>query len=70
MNPLLLIRIVRYLLRLLLVLLGIGAVMNGWGLCHEPESAEIGVLMIAAGILLPCAEGVFCLLNKVEKKIS
>lgn len=63
-----LIGIARWLLRFLLLLLGAGVVMNGGGLCREPESASVGVLMIAAGILLPGAEGLFLLLKKAEKK--
>ena len=68
MNPMALIKITRWLLRFLLLMLGIGVAMNGWGLCIDPESAEIGILMIAAGILLPGAEGLFLLLKKAEKK--
>ena len=68
MSPVLLIRITRWLLRFLLLMLGVGVVMNGWGLCIDPESTEIGVLMIVAGILLPGAEGLFLLLKKAEKK--
>ena len=68
MNPRILVRITRWLLRLFLLLLGVGVAMNGWGLCVDPESAEIGVLMIAAGVLLPGAEGLFLLLGQAEKK--
>ena len=68
MNPLVLIGITRWLLRFLLLMLGIGVAMNGWGLCIDPESTEIGILMIAAGVLLPGAEGLFLLLKKAEKQ--
>ena len=68
MNPVLLIRITRWLLRFFLLLLGIGVALNGWGLCIDPESVEIGVLMILAGVLLPGAEGLFLLLQQAEKK--
>ena len=50
MKPLLLIGIARWLLRLFLLLLGVGVAMSGWGMCINPESAEIGVLMLVAGL--------------------
>ena len=59
---------VRWLLRLFLLLLGVGVAMNGWGLCLDPESAEVGLLLIVAGLLLPGAEGLFLLLKLAEKK--
>ena len=70
MKPLLLIGIARWLLRLLLLLLGVGVAMNGWGLCLDPESAEIGILLIVAGVLLPGAEGLFLLFRLAERKVS
>ena len=69
MNPRLLIRIARILFRVLLAVLGIGVMMTGWGLCPDPESAEVGVLLILAGVLLPGAEWFFHLLKIAEKKI-
>lgn len=70
MNPLLLIGIARWLLRLFLLLLGIGVAMSGWGLCLEPESAGVGILLIVAGVLLPGAEGLFLLFELAERKVS
>lgn len=69
MDPLLLIRIARILFRVLLTVLGIGVMMTGWGLCLDPDSAEIGVLLMLAGVLLPGAEWFFHLLKIAEKKL-
>lgn len=70
MNPKLLVKTARLLLRFLLLLLGVGVAMNGWGMCREPESAAVGMMMIAAGVLLPGAEGLFLLLGYAEKMSS
>ena len=68
MNSKLLLRIARWTWRVFLLILGIGTVMIGWGLCQEPETAELGILLMVSGVLLPGAEGVFYLLGKVEKE--
>ena len=67
MNQKILLKIARWTFRFFLLILGAGTVMTGWGMCQEPASLESGILMLAAGVLLPGAEGVFHLLNAVEK---
>ena len=68
MNSKLLLKIARWTWRVFLLILGIGTVMTGWGVCQEPETAELGILLMVSGVLLRGAEGVFYLLGKVEKE--
>lgn len=70
MNPKILLQTARWMLRVFLFILGVGTVMIGWGLCQEPESAELGVLLLFAGVLLPGGEGLFYLLKEVEKRVK
>ena len=70
MNPKILLQTARWMLRVFLFILGVGTVMTGWGLCQDPESAELGVLLLFAGVLLPGGEGLFYLLKEVEKRVK
>ncbi len=70
MNSMLLLKIARWALRVFLFILGIGTLMTGWGLSKHPDYAEMGFLLMAAGIFLPGAEGIFYLLGKVEKRLQ
>ena len=70
MNQKILLKIARWTFRFFLLILGAGTVMTGWGLCQEPESAELGVLLLFAGVLLPGGEGLFYLLKEVEKRVK
>lgn len=70
MNQKILLQIARWSWRVFLVILGAGTVMAGWGMCQDPCSAGMGLLLLAAGVLLPAAEGVFYLLKEVEKNLK
>ena len=70
MNPKILLQIARWTWRVFLFILGAGTVMTGWGMCQDPQSVEMGILLFAVGILLPGAEGVFYLLKEVEKNLK
>ena len=70
MNQKILLRIARWTLRVFLFVLGVGTVMTGWGQLQDPASAEMGILLMAAGILLPGAEWIFYLLEEVEKRLK
>ena len=70
MNQKILLQIARWTLRVFLFILGAGTAMTGWGMCQDPVSAEMGILLIVSGVRLPGAEGVFYLLAKVEKELK
>ena len=56
MNQKVLLQIARWSWRVFLVILGAGTVMAGWGMCQDPCSAGMGLLLLAAGVLLSWQE--------------
>ncbi len=65
---LLLVRMSRWLFRLLLLLLGLAAVLAGCMVAERTDGPVMGILLMAGGILLPLAEAGFALLCMAEKK--